>query len=763
MINMNNSQITILWSTQGGRAKACARRTARILRESANAASSRIPVGYKGSSFDDYGGLEFFKLGNQHTVNGGKKLIVLFVSTTGDAEQCDSIKDTWKMLLQKSVPANQFKNIEFAMFCLGDRAYGPSAFCAAGRKLAARLVQLGAKAFCNIGYGDDGTPNGGVFSDLDVWLEKKFLQTLLGDRNNQSLKNEVESLDVMPDSSYDVKLKKENQKSKYDGLLKEYQMRQYADSYDSFFASLCPSTAYAYDDFRILESEGRKNDEDPRRGVPLKACVVSNKRITGTQWIQDTRHIRLHVSTSMPLRDQKEAPENASSMEGDDLNSAHKNTPPLPHMAGDIATIMPSNPKSTVDLFLSCLPRAIASMADTPLHISTTITAATQYNSSFTQWPKHATLRGILTYCADISNLPEREDLRALRFYCNPNHPVGIDQRKKLFSLSETKDAALYGDYILREKRNWADVLFDFDSIKYECGTTRTPSASSAFLPLTIEHLLMILPPIMPRHFSIASAPSSPEGASTGTRGYTLRNGSKGFDLELCVAVVEGTTRYGRPFKGLCSSYLSSLKPSDERHVRVWVRPGSFGKMPTELVGADPKFVTPIMCVGAGTGIAPLRSLIREREIIRKLSTKVDDSVDVSTAAGSGNRCDSIIVFGCRKKSMDYYYGDEWKEIVNRGSGGSNLRVLNAFSQDQKQKIYVQKVLREADDGLLIAKHILENNGAVYIAGGAKMARSVKDEIIESLAKVLPSGEKGAKILLQKLQRVGKFSVEAWS
>lgn len=108
---------------------------------------------------------------------------------------------------------------------------------------------------------------------------------------------------------------------------------------------------------------------------------------------------------------------------------------------------------------------------------------------------------------------------------------------------------------------------------------------------------------------------------------------------------------------------------------------------------------------------------------------------------------------------MDYYYCSEWKNLENIG----NLRVLNAFSQDQKNKLYVQKVVREADEGLLIAKHLLEDNGCLYIAGGAKMARAVKDEVIECIGKVLPSGEKGAKILLQKLQRAGKFSVEAWS
>jgi sulfite reductase alpha subunit-like flavoprotein len=165
---------------------------------------------------------------------------------------------------------------------------------------------------------------------------------------------------------------------------------------------------------------------------------------------------------------------------------------------------------------------------------------------------------------------------------------------------------------------------------------------------------------------------------------------------------------------------------------------------------ADNRFESPVMYVGAGTGIAPLRSLIQERETIRMLST---------TSRHLNDQPDNILVFGSRKKSMDYYYGIEWGEMQNRG----NLRVLNAFSQDQKHKLYVQKVLREADGGLLIAKHLLENNGALYIAGGAKMAQAVKDEVIECLGKVLPSGEKGGKIVLQKLQRAGRFSVEAWS
>ena len=705
---------TILWSTQGGRAKACARRTARILRGSAQIHSSKynenLPDGNYGCSFDDFGSVDFFKLGSTSTE---KRLVIMFVSTTGDAEQCDSIKETWRKLLQKSTPNDQFENVEFALFCLGDRAYGPQAFCAAGRKLAARMMQLSAKPFCDVGYGDDGTPNGGVFADLDVWLETVFLKKIFGPRD-KFLADQIER--TLPSTQYEVRILSKGKN--VDHNLKEWEQDEFKEYYDRFFASNCPATSYHYkpdSGKRIIGSEDSQISTDSRRGKPLLASITCNERITSSDWHQDTRHVSLHVESVYKTK-QSQIEKNIAEIE------EHQ----LPYHAGDIATIIPSNPKSVVSRFISCLPQSIQDVVDDSLEIIAEIDSSTQFKSSFIPWPKRCTLRGILTYCADICSLPEREDLRALSFYCNPNHPVGNDQRKKLISLSETADAALYGDYIIREKRNWADILFDFDSIKFE---SENEGKGSSYVPLTIDHLLMILAPIIPRHFSIASAPSKSE------KWYYLRNGKLGFNIDLCVAVVKGRTRYGRPYQGLCSTYLSSQRPSSMYNVRVWIRPGSFQKMPLDQS-------KPILFVGAGTGVAPLRSLIQERLSARKTTTDIPSN---------------ILVFGCRKQDKDFYYKGEWERIKEDG----DLRLITAFSQDQRHKLYVQKVLREADGGAFIAKHILERGGAVYIAGGAKMARAVKDEIIESLAEII--GEKTTKTLLGKLQRTGQFSVEAWS
>jgi len=178
------------------------------------------------------------------------------------------------------------------------------------------------------------------------------------------------------------------------------------------------------------------------------------------------------------------------------------------------------------------------------------------------------------------------------------------------------------------------------------------------------------------------------------------------------------------------------------------------------------RFDTPIMCIGAGTGIAPLRSLTLEREAhIGKVlpsshsSSAGDELVNNTTITNTDDDVDNILVFGCRKKTKDYYYSSEWETLTNN----NRLQLIPAFSRDQKHKLYVQRALREANGGELIVRHILERQGAVYIAGGSKMARAVKDEIVEALTDRLDGGEKDAKRLLNKMKRKGLFSIEAWS
>jgi len=632
-----NGHCTILWSTQSGRAKACARRVTRLVKE-----RSTLSVDYH-STFDELG---WAGLQSQRS-----RVWILLVSTTGDGEHCDSIKDTWKNLLNKSLPKELFSEVRFALFCLGDRAYGAQ-FCAAGRKLAARLVQLGAIPCCEVGYGDDGA-NGGVFGDFDRWLDESLLKTL-------PMKEEVEVLKTISNYSIEV--------------LPVVGHQMNPEQFDDFRSGACPLTAYSYRGGTRIDITTQSTK------VPRTGRVVSNIRITEESWQQDTRHISIQL-----------------------INEPNETAP---FLAGDVLSVFPSNSVENVMKFLRVLPKSIQSMADFTIKING------ESQSGAVPWPRQCTLRGILTHCADIQAFPEREDLRSLSYFCSDK-----EQSSKLLSLSETTGAPLYNEYIVREKRTWADVLHDFDSIK-----------------ITVDHLLMLLSPMRPRQFSIASAPSS--------------------ILDLCVAVVEGKTPLGRSYQGLCSTFLRELSVGDQ--VNMWISPGSFGRLPLIKAPNVKQFETPILCIGAGTGIAPLRGLIQERERVRRLmNVDTDDDIDESAHGGAP---DNILVFGSRKESMDFYYKDEWSSMAEN----NNLKLYTAFSQDNRLKIYVQQVIRDAQGGNFITSHILENNGAVFIAGGAKMVRAVKDEIFECLAKAL--GDAGeAQSFLKMMQRQGKFAVEAWS
>ena len=81
----------ILFSTQSGRAKACARRSARLVREET---CVRL-LNRSGQPFDDavHDLSEFCDV-----LRASKSLLLLFVSTTGDGEHTDTIQRTWKLL-----------------------------------------------------------------------------------------------------------------------------------------------------------------------------------------------------------------------------------------------------------------------------------------------------------------------------------------------------------------------------------------------------------------------------------------------------------------------------------------------------------------------------------------------------------------------------------------------------------------------------------------------------------------------------------------
>ena len=372
--------ITILYSTQSGRAKACARRSSRLLKTKY---PSILICG--NCSFDEFGAQNFLSLGSSNATN--KNVLLLFVSTTGDGEHTTSIAKTWSALLSKSLPSTLFSNVPFALFALGDRAYG-DAFCAAGRKLAARLVQLGASPMCVLGYGDDGS-GAGVLGDLDAWLGESFFGVVDGLDVSTAISSRS-SLEVAHDSQlYSVEIIESDHVSST--ACQEWQKNVYSQKYADYFQYLCPNTAYQYNTncVRLNNDESYNNSGITnegsqhaltRRVPPLLGCVTVNDRITAEDWIQNTRHLRIRIT------------KNTTSSSVETSSNATKCS--LPYQAGDVATVLPSNPTDLVSRFLSILPASIRSISEETIHIQRIQPHLPSINHP---WPELCTLRGLLT------------------------------------------------------------------------------------------------------------------------------------------------------------------------------------------------------------------------------------------------------------------------------------------------------------------------------------------------------------------------------
>ncbi|KAG2526488.1 hypothetical protein BBO99_00004097 [Phytophthora kernoviae] len=125
----------------------------------------------------------------------------------------------------------------------------------------------------------------------------------------------------------------------------------------------------------------------------------------------------------------------------------------------------------------------------------------------------------------------------------------------------------------------------------------------------------------------------------------------------------------------------------------------------------------PIMLISAGTGIAPFRAFLQDLEHERDTSEH-------------GRRL-AYLFYGCRNPSTDFLYAEELLQA--RGNGV--LDQLNVvFSGDSsKPKRYVQDALINESD--LVARHLMQDEGYIFVCGSLAMGRAVKKAIAYALLK----------------------------
>lgn len=87
-----------------------------------------------------------------------EKLAIFVVATTGNGDEPDNMRKTWKFLLRRSLPGDSLQNLQFACLGLGDSSYAKFNFAA--KKLNKRLMQLGGNMLQPLGLCDDQHDHG---------------------------------------------------------------------------------------------------------------------------------------------------------------------------------------------------------------------------------------------------------------------------------------------------------------------------------------------------------------------------------------------------------------------------------------------------------------------------------------------------------------------------------------------------------------------------------------------------------------------------
>ncbi|XP_069025143.1 NADPH-dependent diflavin oxidoreductase 1 [Embiotoca jacksoni] len=353
--------------------------------------------------------------------------------------------------------------------------------------------------------------------------------------------------------------------------------------------------------------------------------------------------------------------------------------------AGDVVMMRPRNAPEDVQLFCQLMrlnPEARFTLT------------ATDGTAGPARLPQLCTVRHLVENYLDVAAVPRRSFFELLSTFATNEL-----EREKLAEFSSAAGQDELHGYCNRPRRTALEVLADFPHTTAE---------------LQADYLLDLFPEIQPRSFSIASS----------LEAHPHR-------LHILVAVVQYKTKMHKPRRGLCSTWLASLDPTQGKvSVPLWVKKGSL-KFPTQKD-------TPVIMVGPGTGVAPFRSALQER-----------------IAAG---RTANVLFFGCRSESKDFYFRCEWEEMMEAGQ----LLLFTAFSRDQEEKMYVQHRVKENAE--LLWDLMANKRACFYIAGNAKqMPASVCDALKEVFQQEGGVSAEEAEEMLEVMERTGRFQSETWS
>ncbi len=199
------------------------------------------------------------------------------------------------------------------------------------------------------------------------------------------------------------------------------------------------------------------------------------------------------------------------------------------------------------------------------------------------------------------------------------------------------------------------------------------------------QQLFNVLQRLTPRMYSIASSQAMHQD-----------------NVQTTVRVIRYDS-HGRSRQGVASGHLGDRAGVGET-MPIFLHSNANFRLPEDTSA-------PVIMIGPGTGIAPFRAFLEERQ-------------------ATGQPGDNWLFFGEQREKMDFLYKDQLLGMVK---DGVLKRLDTAFSRDQHNKVYVQDKMQEQAAELF---RWLERGAYFYVCGDAtRMAKDVETALLDVIAK----------------------------
>ena len=249
-------------------------------------------------------------------------------------------------------------------------------------------------------------------------------------------------------------------------------------------------------------------------------------------------------------------------------------------------------------------------------------------------------------------------------------------------------------DRLANDERAYQDEVFSKRLSLVEL-LERFPASAVSF-----ANALEMLPAMRRRRYSIASSPTQSSS-----------------QCSLTVSVLDAPAWSGEGrHKGIASNYLAKTEPGDKLTLLL--------ERPTKPFYPPEDHATPMILIGAGSGIAPFRGFLQEL-----------------AHRGEGS---ALLFFGCDHPEVDFLYHQEWEPMVERGL----LEVFPAFSEgpDEEHR-FVQHAVWRASERV---RALVDEGAVVYVCGDG---RHMEPAVYETLARILSeSDDEGDSSGVEKLE-----------